>query len=77
MAERRILYIIVCFFVLQGSTKGFEVEGQYGDKIIQLFMQKHCLTILVTDLETNKGKFVIWIILSHSFIFHIQHISQV
>ena len=78
MAERRILYIIVCFFVLQGSTKGFEVEGNDGDKIIQLFMQKQCLTILATDLETYKGKFFIWISHSNGFIFsHSVHLSGI
>ena len=59
MPERRSLYglyIIVSLFALHGSVKGFEKEGQYGNKINQIFTQQQCLTILATDLETFDGK---------------------
>ena len=55
MGERHSLYIIVCFFALHGSAKGFDVEGQYGNKNNQLFTHEQCLTILATDLETYTG----------------------
>ena len=57
MAERYCLNLIVCFFLLHGLVKGFEVEWHDGNKDHQLFTQEPaCVSILATNLETYHGK---------------------